>query len=56
VADIFDKLEAVEDMEYCRMLLRNIKKLNAPAAFSQSDLDCELPKILLFPARIDPSL
>jgi len=56
-ADIFDKLEAAEDMEHCRTLLRNIeKRLNTPVASGQSDFDCELPKILLFPARIDPSL
>ena len=56
-AEIFDELEAAEDMEHCRMLLRNIeKKLNTPAASGQSDIDCEFPKILSFPACIDPSI
>jgi len=50
-ADIFEKLGAVEDMERCRELLREIE--DSLAASGQSDSDCELLKILLFPARID---
>jgi len=53
-ADIFDKLGAVEDLERCRKLLREVE--NSLAASDQTDTDCELLKILLFPARIDSPL
>jgi len=46
-ADIFDKLGAVEDVERCRDILRDIEKeLNGPVASGS----CELLKPLLFPA------
>ena len=53
-ADIFDQLGVVEDAECCRNLLRMIE--SGSVASGQSDFNCELPKILLFPARIDSSL
>ena len=53
-ADIFDQLGVVEDAECCRNLLRMIE--NGSVASGQSDFNCELLKILLFPARIDSSL
>jgi tetratricopeptide (TPR) repeat protein len=53
-ADVFKKLGAAKGVEDCRWLLRDIEKeLSTAVASGQSDSDCELPKIFLFPARIN---
>jgi len=53
-ADIFDKLGAEGAVERCRGFLQKIE--TSLAAPGQSDSNCELLRILLFPARIDSSL
>jgi tetratricopeptide (TPR) repeat protein len=52
--DVYKKLGAAKNMEDCRSLLRDIGRgLSTAVASGQSDSDCELPKILLFPACIN---
>ena len=55
-ADIYEKLGAAKK-EDCRDLLRDIQKeLDTAVASGQSDLYCELPQMILFPACIDSPL
>jgi len=56
-AEIYEKLGVAKDVEDCRDLLRDIgEELGSPVASGQSDSDCELLKILLFPACTYSSL
>ena len=52
--EIFDKLGTVKVAERCRGLLQMIE--NDSVVSGKSGFDCELLKILLFPARTDSSL
>jgi tetratricopeptide (TPR) repeat protein len=53
-ADIYKKLGFAKGMGDCRWLLRDIEtELSTAVAFGQSDFDCELPKIFLFPVCIN---
>ena len=53
-AEIYEELGAVEDVERCRELLRDIeKKLNASVSSGQSESDCEFLQMALFLASIN---
>jgi len=50
-ADVFEKFGAVENVEDCKTLLRNI--LDTAVASGQSDFNCELLRMALFPLCIN---
>jgi len=53
-ADVYEKLGAAEYVEDCRKLLRDIQEgLDTAVASGQSDFNCELLQMVLFPAFID---
>ena len=53
-ADVFEKLGAARDLEWCRVLLRQIdEKLNRPAISDESDIDGELLETPPLPACIN---
>jgi tetratricopeptide (TPR) repeat protein len=53
-ADVYEKLGAAKDVEDCRKLLQKIEmELNTSVASGHSSLDCELIRIMTFPAHID---
>jgi len=52
-ADIYEKLGAVKDME---LYINFLRVIESTVASGQSGFDCELVKILLFPARADSPL
>ena len=53
-ADIYGTVGALKDVEDCRSLLQKIESNSV--ASGRPTFDCELPKILLFPACVDSSL
>ena len=56
-ADIFEKLGSTADAERCRELFQKIQEeLDAAVASSQSDPDCELLLVMIFPACINSPL
>ena len=55
--DVYEKLGAAEDVEYCRTLLRDVQKeLDTAVASSQSDFNCELLYAIIFPLCINSLL
>ena len=56
-ADVYEKLGVAEDVERCRTLLRNIQEeLDTAVASDQSDFNCELLSMMLFPTCINSPL
>jgi len=52
--DVFEKLGAAQFLESCKEFLRRIEEeMNNPVSSGQSDSDCELPRMVPLPARIN---